>query len=91
MIPPQQQQETGTMPAIICNQGQPPELSAKDHQAIAKGFTKRVYIEGGCEGGSFLIRPEDDHDGRFKAWAIDWEEWTWVNGCTVSMEAEDEA
>lgn len=77
------------MPAIICNQGQPAELGAKDRAAMAKGFTRRVYIEGGCEAGSFLIRPEDDHDGRFKAWAIDWEQWTTVNGSNVLIEDED--
>jgi hypothetical protein len=77
------------MPSIICNQGQPQQLGPKDQQAIAEGYTRRVYIEGGSQEGSFLIQPEADLDGRFKAWGIDWEEWTWVHGSNCLIEDEE--
>jgi hypothetical protein len=57
-----------------------------DQAAIAAGFTKRVYIEGGVEGGEFLVRPETDLDTRFKSWAIDWQQWINVSGFSCSIE-----
>jgi hypothetical protein len=58
----------------------------RDAQALDAGYTRLVYIDGGCEGGEFLVRHDADLDGRFKAWGIDWQDWTWVNGCNVLIE-----
>lgn len=57
-----------------------------DLAAMAAGFTKRVYIEGGVEGGEFLVKPETDLDTRFKAWAADWQMWINVSGFSCSIE-----
>jgi hypothetical protein len=57
--------------------------TAYDALAIDLGYTRRVEIEGGCQGGEFLIQPDADLDDRFKAWGVDWQEWTWVNGWNV--------
>lgn len=61
-------------------------LTQRDNAAIAAGYTRRVYIDGGCEGGEFLVNPAHDLDGRFKAWGIDWAEWSWVTGSNVLIE-----
>lgn len=60
--------------------------TAADSIAVAQGYTRRIYIEGGMEGGEFMIRPDDDLDSRFKAWAVDWQQWTRVTGCSVIIE-----
>jgi hypothetical protein len=57
-----------------------------DKVAYLDGYTKRVEIEGGCMSGEFLIQPDADLDGRFKAWGVDWQEWTWVHGSNVLIE-----
>lgn len=57
--------------------------TAADALAIDLGYTRRVDIEGGAMGGEFLIRGDEDLDGRFKAWGVDWQEWTWVSGWNV--------
>jgi len=57
-----------------------------DKHALAAGYTKRVYIEGGMEDGNFLVKPDADLDSRFKAWAIDWSSWTFVNGWNCLIE-----
>lgn len=55
-------------------------------EARAKGFTRRVYIDGGMEGFEALIRPSDDHDGKFRAWDLDNGEWVRVTGCNCLIE-----
>lgn len=55
-------------------------------QARAKGFTRRVYIDGGMEGFEGLIKPDTDLDGQFKAWDLDEGEWLTVSGWLVDVE-----
>lgn len=60
--------------------------TAGDRAARMSGHTRRIYIEGGCMGGEFLIKPDTDLDDRYRAWGVDWQEWTWVNGWNVLVE-----
>lgn len=60
--------------------------SRGDDQAIARGYTDLWMIEGGCQGGEFLVKPDTDLDGMFRAWGVDWQEWSLVNGSNVLME-----
>jgi hypothetical protein len=63
----------------------------RDRDAMNAGYTRRVYIEGGCQGGEFLVQPDTDFDDQFRAWGLDWQSWTNVNGwaCTIeNVEAE---
>lgn len=55
-------------------------------EARAKGFTRRVYIDGGMEGFEGLVKPDVDLDGRFKAWDLDNGEWMVVTGCNCVIE-----
>lgn len=78
------------MPSITSGQTYGKPSSARDWEAVSKGFTRLVYIVGGAEEGSFLIKPDTDLDSKFKAWGIDWEEWVSVNGWAVEeIEVED--
>jgi len=58
----------------------------RDAEALDAGYSRLVYIDGGVEGGEFLVRHDADLDGRFKAWGIDWQMWTWVHGSNVLIE-----
>ena len=60
--------------------------TACDAAAIDAGYTRRVLIDGGEMGGEFLIQPGADLDDRYRAWGVDWQEWTWVNGWNVLVE-----
>lgn len=54
--------------------------------AIAKGFTRPVYIDFGSMDVEALIRPETDLDGRFKAFDIANNEWLNINGWLATVE-----
>lgn len=60
--------------------------SQGDAEAYTAGYTHRVNIEGGCQGGEFLVKPDEDLDDRFRAWGVDWQEWSWVNGSNCLIE-----
>ena len=61
-------------------------LTARDREAQALGYTTRIMVDGGCECGEFLVKPDTDLDGRFKAWGIDWDGWFYITGCNVLIE-----
>lgn len=61
-------------------------MTPGDQEAILKGYIRVVSIEGGCQGGDFLIEPDTDLDTRFRAWGLDWQEWAWVNGWACEIE-----
>ena len=48
-------------------------MTHTEQEARAMGYTRKVYIEGGMEEGHFLVKPETDLDGIFKAYSLDWE------------------
>ena len=62
------------------------DLTAGDANAISLGYTRLVHIEGGMQGGEFLVSPAADLDGTFPAWGVDWQEWAEVQGWTVLIE-----
>lgn len=62
------------------------DRTAGDAAAENEGYTHRVYIDSGSQSGDFLVRKDDDLDGEFKAWGVDWQEWTMVRGWVVHIE-----
>lgn len=62
------------------------DRTAGDAAAEEQGYTRRIYVDGGGQDGEFLIREDTDLDSRFKAWGVDWQEWTWVFGWNVMIE-----
>lgn len=61
-------------------------FTAGDRFARQCGYTLALHIEGGTQDGEFLVRPDADLDGLFRAWGVDWQEWTLVHGCNVVIE-----
>lgn len=57
-----------------------------DNAAVMRGYTKAVYIEGGCNGFAALIKPDTDLDDRFRAFDTDNQEWLNVNGWNCLIE-----
>lgn len=66
--------------------GEGANLLTPDDLARSQGFTRLVFIEGGCGDGEFLIRPDTDLDSSFRAWGVDWQEWTTVHGSNVLIQ-----
>ncbi len=59
---------------------------ATANEAREQGFTRAVYIEGGCEGFEALIKPDTELDDRFRAFDTDNSEWMNVNGWNCLIE-----
>lgn len=51
-----------------------------DNVAVLAGFTKEVYGEYSCMALHLLVRPDTALDTRFRAWDMDLQEFTMVNG-----------
>ena len=54
--------------------------------AMAKGYTREIWAEGGEHALNLLIRPEAYTDGTFRAFDLDECEWLKVNGWNFSIE-----
>lgn len=64
-----------------------PETVCHNEGTVSRGgiYTRLVFIEGGAGSFLALINPNDDLDGRFKAFDIDENEWLWVNGWSCDV------
>lgn len=51
-----------------------------DNVATLAGYTREVYAICDQHEGLFLIRPDTDLDGRFRAWDMDNQEFVAING-----------
>jgi hypothetical protein len=51
-----------------------------DNVAILDGFTREVWASCDAHEGPYLIKPDTDLDGAFKAWDMDAQEFVRING-----------
>jgi len=51
-----------------------------DNVAILQGYTKEIWAECSEYEGPFLVRPDADLDGTFRAWDMDLQEFVRING-----------
>lgn len=61
-----------------------------DNVAILQGYTQEIWAECSEYAAPFLVRPDDDLDGTFRAWDIDMQEFVRINGWLWSIDFKPE-